>query len=78
MNDEKVIVLLIQKIVNKLSYKYTFIICTILFFMFTFIGMVLYQYYHQPPIKNQLIITDNNGNVIDESKIKISIEEGEN
>ena len=76
--DEKAMILLIQKIVGKLSFKYTMIICTILFFMFTFIGMILYQYYHQPPIKNQLIITDNNGNVIDTDEIKISIKEGEN
>ena len=76
--DEKAIILLIQNIVGKLSFKYTMIICTILFFIFTFIGMILYQYYHQPPIKNQLIITDNNGNVIDTDEIKISIKEGEN
>lgn len=76
--DEKAMILLIQKIVGKLSFKYTMIICTILFFVFTFIGMILYQYYHQPPIKNQLIITDNNGNVIDTDELKISIKEGVN
>ena len=76
--DEKAMILLIQKIVGKLSFKYTMIICTILFFICTVIGMVLYQYYHQPPIKNQLIITDNNGNVINTDEIKISIKEGVN
>lgn len=76
--DEKAMILLIQKIVGKLSFKYTMIICTILFFIFTFIGMILYQYYHQPPIKNQLIITDNNGNVINTDELKISIKEGVN
>lgn len=62
------------ELLHKTQKKYMIIICILLCFIIGFFTFKEVMYYKSPPIKSQIIITDNNGTVQD---IKQMSEESE-